>query len=134
MTTPDDARRITPGTIAILLMGWLELIVSFTLYAMMDLPIIAMIFAIASVGLSFLSTQIRRPAWADAPSSKPDSRSAPMPGATARIILIITLALALVSLGGALWMLIAGNYLVAVLMVLWALSLVIQSTRLRSPK
>jgi hypothetical protein len=98
MTTPDDARKaqsdraITPGTIAILLMGWLELIVSFTLYAMMDLPIIAM----------------------------------------TRNILIDTLVLALASLGGALWMLIAGDYLVAVLMVLWALSLVIQSTRLRS--
>jgi hypothetical protein len=133
MTTPDESRRITPGTIAILLMGWLELIVSFTLLVMMDLPIIAMIFAVASVGLAFLSTQIRRPAWADAPT-RSDSATPPASSPTTRIILIITIALALASLGGALWNLIAGDYLVAILMILWALSLTIQSTRLRAPK
>jgi hypothetical protein len=138
-TSPDESRKaqshraITPGTIAILLMGWLELIVSFTLLVMMDLPIIAMIFAVASVGLAFLSTQIRRPSWADAPSPRSDT-PAPASSPTTRIILIVTIALALASLGGALWNLIAGDYLVAILMILWALSLTIQSTRLRAPK
>jgi hypothetical protein len=128
--TQSESQRITPGTIAIILMGWLEIIVSVAMFVS-ELYVISLIFAIASVLLTFLSTQIRRPAWADRPR-QPETAS--QSGGLTRSIMMITAVLAALSLGGAVWMLIQGETLMTVVMALWALSLGIQTARLNAVK
>jgi hypothetical protein len=128
MTNQPQTKRMTAGTIAILLMGWLELSVSLILF-LSDLTAVAIVFAVASVLLAFFSTQLRRPVpWDTRPGIENTTADLPRTPFTMTMFYVMAV-LGFVSLGGAVWMLIGNQPLNAVLMALWALSLGIQSFR-----
>ena len=128
MTNEPQTKRMTAGTIAILLMGWLEISISLILF-LSNLPAVAIVFAVASVLLAFFATQIRRPApWDTRPGVQDTTTDLPRTPFTTAMF-YVTAVLGFASVGGAVWMLINGRQLDAVLMALWALSLGIQSFR-----
>ena len=129
MTNQPRTKHMTAGTIAILLMGWLELSVSLILF-LTDLTAVALVFAVASVLLAFFSTQLRRPApWDTRPGVQENATADLSHTPFTTTLFYVTAALGFVSIAGAVWMLISGRSLDAVLMALWALSLGIQSFR-----
>lgn len=129
MNRSEETRRVTPGMIAILLMGWLELLTSVVMYRM-DIVPVAVVFAVISVLLTFLATQVRRTPWQDPPMQAETAPQTIIPAPIARIMPIITAVLALASLIGAVIQLLSGQGLAAVLFACWTISLAIQSVRL----
>lgn len=129
MTSRDELQRPTPGTIAITLMGWLELIASLILF-LMEITIVACVFAAASVLLTLVAMLIRQPAWTADQRRPRETTSSPFWANAFRVLFITSLALAVLSIGGAVLMVAQGEGAAAVLMALWALSLGLQAFRL----
>jgi hypothetical protein len=128
MNQSQESQRLTPGMIAVFMMGWLELATSFVLFQL-EIKIVAVVFAVIATLISFLATQIRRPPWAD-PPSKAELSAAQSPSVIMRILPIVTAVLAVASLAGAIYQLISGEALAAILYALWTITLGIQTIRL----
>lgn len=129
MNHTEEAQHITPGMLAILAMSLIELAASLIVFVIWDILPVAIVFAVIALLLTFFATQVRRRPWQD-PPRKSDPPPPTLPAPIARVLPILTSGLALASLIGAIYQLVSGQPLAAVLFACWVISFGIQSVRL----
>ncbi len=124
----ESNSRPTPGTIALSLMGWLELLFALMMFAL-GIYTVSIVFAVVSTVLSLLATQIRRPAWAD---PLPASENPGGQSTFGRVMFPLTVIGGFGCVAGAVWSLLQGNQLATIALAFLALSMGLQAWRVRA--
>ncbi len=129
---PTSHHRPSAGSIALTLMGWLEIAVSLVLF-LKGIYAAAAVFAVVSLLVQITAAQIRRPAWDTRPLPEP-AEVTPEAARRAQVAAGAVMLLGFASVAGAGLYLSRGLSLPALVLGLWALALGLQAWRLRAAR